>query len=194
MALPKSQKTRNPKWPMWPEWRGTQGIVDRVGDALVKDARHRGDQREFLDFCLEHLRRKRQRDTRALDAWTALKYWLEFQGHRKGVPLPLWVLQYLHEAATAIQALRADSSGTAKQKAAMVPAALGFVSAGWNAFNRDDRQMMEIAAALTYRRSRKSKEPASVAMERVMQLAAVSDERSARRLIGRGKTAMKDLP
>lgn len=185
----------------WPE--GYPEKAREYGALLMKAAQACGFKGTFLELRLRSLEPDTNSDMAPLAAWTAIKTWFDLDGHRKGVPLPPWCLQYLYVVASEMQRLRAGLKPEMRnhgnrerllpvERLKVLPEILGFARPGWNIFDADDRALGDALAAMVYQGARDKGERASAALEQVMDVLSLADERSARRRIARGKIRLPD--
>lgn len=186
------------------DWlEGYPADVRKLSENLMKAAQARGFKGTFLELRLRSLEPDTNSDMAPLAAWTAIKTWFDLDGHRKGVPLPPWCLQYLYVVASEMQRLRAGLKPEMRnhgnrerllpvERLKVLPEILGFARPGWNIFDADDRALGDTLAALVYQGARDKGERASAALEQVMDVLSLADERSARRRIARGKIRLTD--
>jgi hypothetical protein len=140
---------------------------------------------KFRDFELARLHGLYQQTGNSLCVWQAI-WWC-----RDGEPsaLPDWCLQYLGEVASAFakfsdQVARGEID--AQEASQGVPAALGLVRKGWNAFRREVTTATQQQLAIQYLFDRKHGISSAQATENVREAVRVEEERSARRLIADG--------
>jgi hypothetical protein len=178
----------------WPE--GYPEKSRQIIEGLMKAGRERGFKGDFLYFYLALKTNTYHTDVelRPLTVWTTLKTWGDFGGYEKGVPLPEWCLKHLHEIAGGIQQLRADTNRSPDVRLKSLAGVMGFSRPSWNIFDADRRNLENAAAALVFNDAKDKGEKTAEALERVMTLLDLTDERSARRQIAKGKASLTDLP
>ena len=171
-------------WPSWAKASAMQGLMLAI-------ARRNGDCRPWLELFMEANSKPPEPDLLPLQAWTVLHWYSCEGGPATGVAIPAWVWQYLLGTADRIQRLRAGGAADGVAMHKQVTQALGFAEGKRNVFRSDVESSSNEVAALLYEAEGSKGATGELRIGAVMEFFGITDARTARRRVARGRARFK---
>ena len=176
-----------PRWPSWAKAAELRAM-------LLETARSNGDTRPFIELYLDLHATAPEVELLPLQAWTVLHWYFCEGGPSSGAPLPDWVWDYLNRTADNVQRLRCREGEDVTARIRELPHALGFVQGKRNVFRADEQSLRDSVAALAYDQAGQGGATGESRIEPVMQLLGITDARTARLRVARGRKRFKPAP